>query len=149
MFPGRTNNQMLKLIMQLKGMVPNRVLKKSRLANLHFASANQIQSSNHMDGDMSAVGVAEKLDVGKSQIYFMSHEVDPISKLQVTKKMEFQVNSGQQSVNSLKAQLYDSGSSPEIRFKIDQLADLIDKCTEIVPEKRITPIEALKHSFFL
>ncbi len=36
MFPGTTNNDMLRLIMRLKGKISNRLLRKGRFANRHF-----------------------------------------------------------------------------------------------------------------
>lgn len=36
LFPGRTNNEMLKLIMDLKGPFPKKMLKKGQFTNLHF-----------------------------------------------------------------------------------------------------------------
>jgi len=36
LFPGRTNNEMLKLFMELKGGFPKKVLKKSAFASQHF-----------------------------------------------------------------------------------------------------------------
>ncbi|OMJ09408.1 Serine/threonine-protein kinase prp4, partial [Smittium culicis] len=143
LFPGRTNNQMLKLIMQMKGMIPNRVLKRSKFALNHFGSGTMGASNVEMSG------IWDKSVIGKSNIFFMSSEIDLVSNTKVVKKMEFQVNSGQTSVNKLKQQLLEySGNSTEDRLKINLFADLIDKCTEISPEKRISPADALKHPFF-
>ena len=36
MFPGRTNNDMLKLIMEVKGKFSKRLLRKGQFANRHF-----------------------------------------------------------------------------------------------------------------
>ena len=36
LFPGRTNNEMLKLIMDLKGPFPKKLLKKAQFASQHF-----------------------------------------------------------------------------------------------------------------
>lgn len=36
LFPGKTNNQMLKLIMDLKGKFPNKVLRKGVFTHQHF-----------------------------------------------------------------------------------------------------------------
>ena len=36
LFPGRTNNEMLKLIMDLKGAFPKKMLKKAQFAQQHF-----------------------------------------------------------------------------------------------------------------
>ena len=36
MFPGKTNNEMLKLIMRVKGKVSNKMIKKGRFSSQHF-----------------------------------------------------------------------------------------------------------------
>jgi serine/threonine-protein kinase PRP4 len=36
MFPGKSNNEMLKLMMDLKGKVPNRIIRKGLLKDKHF-----------------------------------------------------------------------------------------------------------------
>jgi len=36
MFPGKSNNEMLKLIMDLKGKLPNRLIRKGTFRELHF-----------------------------------------------------------------------------------------------------------------
>ena len=36
MFPGKSNNEMLKLIMDLKGKLPNRLIRKATFRELHF-----------------------------------------------------------------------------------------------------------------
>ena len=36
LFPGKTNNEMLKLMMDVKGPFPKKMLKKGAFANMHF-----------------------------------------------------------------------------------------------------------------
>ena len=36
LFPGKTNNEMLKLMMELKGKMPNKLLRKARFKDKHF-----------------------------------------------------------------------------------------------------------------
>ena len=36
LFPGHTNNQMLKMMMELKGKLPNKVLKRGEFTTQHF-----------------------------------------------------------------------------------------------------------------
>lgn len=36
MFPGKSNNEMLKLMMDLRGKVPNRIIRKGLLKDKHF-----------------------------------------------------------------------------------------------------------------
>ena len=37
LFPGRTNNHMLRLMIALKGKIPKKMLKKGKFADKHFA----------------------------------------------------------------------------------------------------------------
>lgn len=36
MFPGKSNNQMLKYIMDLRGKLPNKLIRKAQFKHLHF-----------------------------------------------------------------------------------------------------------------
>ena len=36
MFPGKSNNEMLKLMMDLKGKIPNRIIRKGLIKDKHF-----------------------------------------------------------------------------------------------------------------
>lgn len=36
MFPGKTNNEMLKLMMDFKGKMPNKMIRKGMLKDKHF-----------------------------------------------------------------------------------------------------------------
>lgn len=36
MFPGKSNNEMLKLMMDLKGKIPNRIIRKGAFRDKHF-----------------------------------------------------------------------------------------------------------------
>lgn len=36
MFPGKTNNEMLKLMMDFKGKIPNKMIRKGMLKDKHF-----------------------------------------------------------------------------------------------------------------
>lgn len=61
LFPGRSNNQMLKHIMELKGRFPNKLLRKAQFTSDHFDEA----------------------------FNFMSIEIDRITKNEVVRKMTF------------------------------------------------------------
>ena len=49
LFPGRTNNEMLKLIMQTKGKISNKLLKKGEFSSRHFDIANNTFLSLELD----------------------------------------------------------------------------------------------------
>ncbi|XP_027225993.1 serine/threonine-protein kinase PRP4 homolog isoform X1 [Penaeus vannamei] len=58
MFPGKTNNQMLKLFMDLKGKMPNKVIRKGAFKDQHFDGA-----CNFLYRDMDKVTEREKIVV--------------------------------------------------------------------------------------
>jgi serine/threonine-protein kinase PRP4 len=66
MFPGRTNNEMLKLMMGVKGKFPNKLLKN------HFRSYEMLQLEPHFDSDLR----------------FRQHELDAVTGKPVMKLVE-------------------------------------------------------------
>ncbi|KAG7154667.1 Serine/threonine-protein kinase PRP4-like 1 [Homarus americanus] len=58
MFPGKTNNQMLKLFMDLKGKMPNKVIRKGAFKDQHFDAA-----CNFLYRDVDRVTEREKVVV--------------------------------------------------------------------------------------
>ena len=44
LFPGRHNNEMLKLIMQVKGKIPSKILKRGQYTNLYFNDCDRFLS---------------------------------------------------------------------------------------------------------
>ncbi|KAJ1677211.1 U4/U6 small nuclear ribonucleoprotein prp4 [Spiromyces aspiralis] len=123
MFPGRTNNQMLKLIMEAKGRIPNRTIKRGQFWQQHFE------------------------DLGGGNMTFLSHEVDSLSKKEVVKKITYT-----RPVNDIKSMLLSAtptGVSQKERGQVILLADLLEKCLEVNPERRVKPKQALSHKFFM
>jgi serine/threonine-protein kinase PRP4 len=51
LFPGRHNNEMLKLIMQVKGKIPNRILKKGQFSSLYFNEQEKFLSLEYNSAD--------------------------------------------------------------------------------------------------
>ncbi|KAG0717748.1 Serine/threonine-protein kinase PRP4 [Chionoecetes opilio] len=58
MYPGKTNNQMLKLFMDLKGKMPNKVIRKGAFKDQHFDA-----SCNFLVQDVDRVTEREKIVV--------------------------------------------------------------------------------------
>ncbi|XP_013378564.1 serine/threonine-protein kinase PRP4 homolog [Lingula anatina] len=58
MFPGKTNNEMLKLMMDIKGKMPNRVIRKGMFKDNHFDS-----TYNFMYHEVDKVTQREKVTV--------------------------------------------------------------------------------------
>lgn len=119
LFPGRSNNHMLMLMMEVKGKIPVRLIKKASI-KLHFDENNN----------------------------FMSVETDRITGAETIKTT--QVN---RATRDLRSRLMPH-SSVQAKMREDELkelqafVDLLDKCLQLDPVRRISPREALLHPFF-
>ncbi|EPR60965.1 putative cell-cycle-associated protein kinase PRP4 [Toxoplasma gondii GAB2-2007-GAL-DOM2] len=122
LFPGRTNNDMLKCIMEVKGKIPTKMIKAGQL------------SSHHFD---------ENLD-------FIYRDRDAFFKKEVTRVLHDLRPTRNLTENLIEKQHWLKGNSPKINFlrrKMRQLGDLLEKCLALDPQKRLTPDEALQHPF--
>lgn len=118
LFTGPTNNQMLKGIMECRGKIPNRMLKKSDFWNMHFEP----------DGT------------------FLSQEVDNITRRDVIRRMNITKTTPAKELKTRLFNSSKDLSVAETK-ELNSFADLLDKCLAIDPARRITPAEALKHGF--
>ncbi|KAJ2617347.1 U4/U6 small nuclear ribonucleoprotein prp4 [Coemansia sp. RSA 1804] len=122
MFPGHNNNHMLQLMMETRGHFPNRLLRRGQFWQQHFE------------------------DNGGNMLDFVSRTTDKLTGSEVVRKMAFAKPKA--DIKSRVLQATPAGSpSEDIQLAL-QFANLLDRCLELSPEKRITPIEALRHSFF-
>ncbi|KAG8830078.1 U4/U6 small nuclear ribonucleoprotein prp4 [Serendipita sp. 399] len=118
LFPGRSNREMLKFMMEVKGKFNQKMIKKGKFGDVYFD-----------DGG----GFWEVLDNGAG---------DPNKKLHFTK-----------ATRDLRSRLLpnsrsgdDAGAAAEEK-EILALVDLLDKCLQLDPTRRITPKEVLLHPF--
>ncbi|KAK9313418.1 kinase-like domain-containing protein [Lipomyces starkeyi] len=114
LFPGSNNNQMLKVIMQSRGKIPHKLLRKGLFTASHF----------------------------DEQLTFLSRETDTLTGKPVVKGMSF---SGRIE-RDLKSRVLEYARG-EDKGVVGAFVDLLDKCLNLNPEKRITPAEALRHPF--
>jgi serine/threonine-protein kinase PRP4 len=117
LFTGRNNNQMLRSIMECRGKFPPKLLRRGTLTNLHFDDL----------------------------LNFQSTEEDKITSRVVTRVLDFK-----KPTRDLKTRLMGKGAKGltdgEAR-ELTHFVDLLDRCLNPNPEKRCTPMEALKHPF--
>lgn len=118
LFTGRTNNQMLRSIMDCRGKLTTKMLKRSRYAHIHFD------------------------EMGK----FRSVEQDRTTGKDVIRTLSFSKPS-----RDLRTRLFSASKGlTDIENKeLTLFSDFLDRCLALNPEKRITPIEALRHPFIL
>lgn len=117
LFPGRSNNQMLLLMMELKGRFNSKMIKKAKFGELYF---------DEMGG-------------------FESIETDRVTGANVTRKVHIQgpvrdLRARLMPPSSVK--LKDDETKLLASF-----IDLLEKCLTLDPARRTTPKEALVHPF--
>ncbi|KAJ2749627.1 U4/U6 small nuclear ribonucleoprotein prp4, partial [Coemansia sp. BCRC 34490] len=85
-------------------------------------------------------------DNGGNMLDFVSRTTDKLTGSEVVRKMAFAKPKA--DIKSRVLQATPAGSpSEDIQLAL-HFANLLDRCLELSPEKRITPIEALRHAFF-
>ncbi|XP_039251567.2 serine/threonine-protein kinase PRP4 homolog isoform X1 [Styela clava] len=118
LFPGKSNNHMLKLMMNLKGKIPHRVIRKGTLKDQHFDA-----NLNFMYQEVDKVTEREKITV--------------ISTVNPTIDLRKELLGGQAPSRIPEDQMR----------KILQLQDLLEKCLCLDPTKRLSINHALMHPF--
>ncbi|CDO71940.1 hypothetical protein BN946_scf184940.g87 [Trametes cinnabarina] len=117
LFPGRTNNHMLLLMMELKGRFNSKMIKRAKFGEQYF-------------DELGA---------------FLSVEQDRVTGMDVVRKVHITQPTRdlrQRILPSGSVKLKDEESKLLMSF-----VDLLDKCLALDPSKRITPKDALLHPF--
>ncbi|KAK7437116.1 U4/U6 small nuclear ribonucleoprotein prp4, variant 2 [Stygiomarasmius scandens] len=117
LFPGRSNNQMLLLMMELKGRFNSKMIKKAKFGNDYFdemGGFNSVEKDRVLGND-----VVKKVHISKPSRDLRARLLPPTSV-----KMK-------EDENKL----------------LMSFIDLLDKCLALDPARRITPKEALTHPF--
>ena len=121
MFPGRTNNEMLKLMMAVKGRMSNKQIKS------HFRAYEMLQLEPHFHNDMR----------------YKQLELDPVTKKVIVKYVD--INNPTKDLLAAMRSSKAGGDDPRL---VANLTDLLDKCISLDPTKRMQVNDALKHPFF-
>lgn len=117
LFPGRNNNDMIKLIMQVKGKIPQKIMKRGQFTNLYFNDK----------GD------------------FLSIETDPYNKKEYIKEINANTYPTKDLLSLLKSAKGQMSTSEENTLMI--FRDFLEKCLHLDPNKRFNALEALSHEF--
>ncbi|QRW00991.1 Serine/threonine-protein kinase [Ceratobasidium sp. AG-Ba] len=117
LFPGRTNNQMLLHMMELKGRFNTKMIRKAKFGSTHFD------------------------DTGA----FLSVEKDKITGGDVTRKV--MISKPNRDVRARILAANGGKVADEDSKLIMSFIDLLDRCLALDPARRITPKEALMHPF--
>ncbi|EGN96450.1 hypothetical protein SERLA73DRAFT_186186 [Serpula lacrymans var. lacrymans S7.3] len=117
LFPGRSNNQMLLLMMELKGRFNSKMIKKAKFGDMYF---DEMGGFDSVEKDrVTGSDVVRKVHISKPSRDLRSRLMPPAS-----------------------VKLKDDESKLLASF-----IDLLDKCLALDPARRITPREALVHPF--
>jgi serine/threonine-protein kinase PRP4 len=119
LFPGRSNNQMLKLHMELKGKLSHKMIKRGLFGAKYF----------------------------DNRWNFCAIDSDKVTGKDVVRPMQFKGPTRDLKSRLSKSAASTSGADSEELRMISHFIDLLDKCLQLNPEKRITPLEALRHPF--
>lgn len=120
LFPGTDNNHMLQLIQECRGRLPKSLVKKGVLADQHFDITT---------GDFLAKSQAASIDL--------------VRRIAAPLKQAASVRSRLEEI--ARADRSMQGKDLEV---VRHLIDLIERCLELDPARRISPLEALSHAFF-
>ncbi|ODO07432.1 CMGC/DYRK/PRP4 protein kinase [Cryptococcus wingfieldii CBS 7118] len=119
LFPGRSNNHMLLLMMELKGKINHRMIKKASFGTMHFDEA------------MNFIGLEKDKITGQDTL-----------KTHVINKPTKDLRARLVPSSSEQLKMKDDELKQLLSF-----VDLLDKCLHLDPAKRITPRDALLHPF--
>lgn len=117
LFPGISNNNMLRHMMKAKGKFPHKMLRKSEFRAHHFNEQLDFQG----------------LDVDKAtgrQVFKVMKSVGPVEEMTIKARV-----------------FTDEADIKGSRLVLLQFVDLLEKMTALNPDKRITPEQALEHPF--
>ncbi|KAH7317491.1 kinase-like domain-containing protein [Rhizoctonia solani] len=117
LFPGRTNNQMLLHMMELKGRFNTKMIRKAKFGDVHFDESAGVFLSAEQDR-ITGANVVKRVTISKP-----------------TKDMRGRIMAAA-------GKMSDEETKLTLAF-----VDLIDKCLALDPARRITPKEALMHPF--
>ncbi|KAI0810815.1 kinase-like domain-containing protein [Irpex lacteus] len=117
LFPGRSNNHMLLLMMELKGRFNSKMIKKAKFGDVYFDDLGGFQS---VETDrVTGTDVVRQVHITKPSRDLRSRLMPPTSTKLKDDEMKI----------------------------LTSFIDLLDKCLALDPSKRITPKEALVHPF--
>jgi serine/threonine-protein kinase PRP4 len=118
LLPGRTNNHMLLLMQELRGRFTAKQLRKSQFGEQHFDETNA----------------------------FLSVETDKSTGQNLVRKVMLH-----KPTLDLRSRLLPGSTTKQLRpseLKVmNQFVDLLERCLELDPVKRIKPKDALEHPF--
>lgn len=118
LFAGRTNNHMLLLMQEVRGRFTSKQIRKSQFGEQHFDDANA----------------------------FLSMEPDKDTGQNVVRRVMLQKPTSDLRSRLLPAEAAKQLKADELKM-MNHFVDLLERCLELDPAKRIKPKDALEHAF--
>lgn len=139
LFTGRSNNQMLRAIMECRGKFSHKVLRKAQFAGFHFDDLLNFRSveKDKVTGKVSNLPRPSCAREGE--------------KLTVSTQDVVRILNFNKPVRDLKTRLTANirGTNDAEAKEVLLFVDLLERCLNLNPEKRCTPAEALRHPFIM
>lgn len=140
LFSGKSNNQMLKYFMDLKGKIPNKIIRKGQFKEQHFD-----QSCNFLYHEIDKL--TERVRVFFLFCFNFIHRCAMICNI-ICAQEKVVVMPVIKSSRNLQQELIADQNLPEDQHrKVTQLRDLLDSLFALDPSKRISLNQALAHTF--
>ncbi|KAL9096667.1 MAG: hypothetical protein Q9165_001155 [Trypethelium subeluteriae] len=131
LFSGRHNNAMLRSMMECRGRFPQKLLK--RASEAHYANNGLVEFPFNDMLDQFYSREEEKL-TGREMGKWI-----PVTRL---------AERGRDLKSRIFAAVDVKKLKPSEHKELELLHDLLDKCLQLNPDKRLTPDQALQHAFF-
>ncbi len=139
LFTGRSNNQMLRAIMECRGKFSHKILRKAQFAAFHFDDLLNFRSveKDKLTGKVSFLKMQTR--------WYVEQPADQ-SDQDVVRILNFT-----RPTRDLKQRLMANvkGMADAEIKELNLFVDLLDRCLNLNPEKRCTPTEALRHPFII
>lgn len=141
LFPGRSNNQMLFMMQDLKGRFTVKQTRRSKFGPSHFDEQNNflLNDVDKSTGQVSADGervIDHNLIAGS------------VSSKPIVKRVAVTGPKADLKSRLIPDSAQKSLPADELRL-LKQFVDLLDKALDLDPSKRISPREALSHPFLM
>lgn len=138
LFTGRTNNQMLRSIMECRGKFSHKLLRRAQFAGLHFddllnfRSVEKDKLTGKVHGEACSHGGIYANQCPKDVVRIFNFT-------KPTRDLRTRLLTNAKSMNEWTTETKE----------LNMFVDLLDRCLHLNPEKRCTPAEALKHPFIM